>query len=56
MWVTVIKKFVDKYTGETYIPGRKLNLKRERIEEILQTGQLIALESDNDKNNKEISG
>lgn len=28
MWVTVVKKFADKYTGDIYMPGDKLNLKR----------------------------
>lgn len=52
MWVTVIKKFADKYTGQIYKPGDKLNLKKDRIEEILSVGPLVEKES---KNGKETS-
>lgn len=49
MWVTVVKKFADKYTGDIYMPGDKLNLKKDRIKEILDVGPLIKEESKNDK-------
>lgn len=48
MWVTVKKKFADKYTGRIYMPGDKLNLKKARVEEILSVGNFIK-ESKNDK-------
>jgi len=48
MWVTVIKKFADKYTGEIYKPGDKLNLKKDRIKEILSVGEFVK-ESKNEK-------
>lgn len=52
MWVTVLKKFADKYTGEVYWPGDKLNLKKERINEILKKDPSLIKES---KNGKETS-
>lgn len=48
MWVTVIKQFADKYTGQIYMPGEKLNLKKDRIQEILSKGRFVE-ESKNDK-------
>ena len=48
MWVTVVKKFADKYTGQIYKPGDKLNLKKDRIKEILSVDKFIE-ESKNDK-------
>lgn len=51
MWVTVIKKFADKYTGEIYKPGTKLNLRKDRIKEILSVGKFV----EESKNSKEIS-
>lgn len=52
MWVTVVRKFADKYTGEIYKPGTKLNLKKDRIKEILSVGKFIE-ESKNDKETSE---
>lgn len=49
MWVTVIKKFADKYTGTIYEPGDKLNLKKDRIDEIQSVGNFIKKESKNAK-------
>ncbi len=48
MWVTVVKKFADKYTGQIYKPGDKLNLKKDRIKEILSVDKFVE-ESKNDK-------
>ena len=48
MWVTVVKKFADKYTGQIYMPGDKLNLKKDRIKEILSVDKFVE-ESKNDK-------
>lgn len=44
MWVTVVKKFADKYTGRIYNPGEKLNLKKDRVKEILSKGPLVRTE------------
>jgi len=52
MWVTVIKKFADKYTGQIYKPGDKLNLKKDRIKEILSVDKFVE-ESKNDKETSE---
>ena len=41
MWVEVIQKFKDKHTGEIHQVGDKLNLKKERIEEIRSKGEFI---------------
>lgn len=41
MWVKVVQKFKDKHTGEIHKVGDKLNLKKERIEEILSKGEYI---------------
>lgn len=49
MWVTVIRKFADKYTGKIYHPGVRLNLKKDRINEILEVGPFVEPESKNDK-------
>lgn len=49
MWVVVTKKFADKYTGQIYKPGEKLNLKKDRINEILSVGPFIQQESKNAK-------
>lgn len=49
MWVTVTKKFADKHTGQIYEPGEKLNLKKDRINEILSVGPFVRPESKNDK-------
>ena len=51
MRVTVIKKFADKYTGQIYKPGDKLNLKKDRIKEIQSKGNFIT----ESKNKKEAS-
>ncbi len=51
MWVKVIKKFTDKYTGKKHPVGEKLNLKRERIDEILAVGPFVEVI----KNDKETS-
>lgn len=48
MWVIVKKEFADKYTGQRYKPGEKLNLKKDRIKEILSVGRFVE-ESKNDK-------
>lgn len=52
MWVTVVKKFADKYTGQIYKPGDKLNLKKDRIKEILSVDKFVK-ESKNDKETSE---
>lgn len=52
MWVTVVKKFADKYTGQIYKPGDKLNLKKDRIKEILSVDKFVE-ESKNDKETSE---
>ena len=50
MWVTVVKEFADKYTGKRYQPGEKLNLKKDRIHEIMSVRKdLIRVESKNAK-------
>lgn len=49
MWVTVKMKFRDKYTGQKYKPGEKLNLKQDRIDEILAVGPFVEKESKNAK-------
>lgn len=51
MWVTVVKKFADKYTGQIYKPGDKLNLKKDRIKEILSVDKFV----EESKNEKETS-
>ena len=51
MWVTVIKKFADKYTGKIYYPGDRLNLKKDRIQEILSVDNFV----EESKNEKETS-
>ena len=45
MWVKVINPFRDKYTGEIYNVGDKLNLKQERIDEILSVGPFVKKEA-----------
>lgn len=45
MWVEVIKRFKDKYTGQVYQPGEKLNLKKDRIKEIQSVGNLVKVVS-----------
>lgn len=52
MWVTVKNKFADKYTGKIYMPGDKLNLKKDRIEEILSVSKDLI---EYPKNGKETS-
>jgi hypothetical protein len=47
----VIKKFADKYTGQIYKPGDKLNLKKDRIKEILSVDKFV----EESKNEKETS-
>lgn len=41
MRVNVIQKFKDKYSGEMHNVGDKLNLKRERVDEILRVGNFV---------------
>lgn len=52
MWVTVIKKFRDKTTGEIYPVGKRLNIKPERAAEILSAGNLIKKDEKTDKETK----
>lgn len=40
-WVKVIKKFRDKNTDEIHEAGEKLNLRQDRINEILEAGEFI---------------
>ena len=49
MWVKVIKRFRDKHTGKIYNVGDKLNLKQDRIDEILAVGTFVEKESKNAK-------
>lgn len=44
MWVKVIVPFRDKYTNELYKPGDRLNIKKERIDEILKVGKFVEKE------------
>lgn len=37
MKVKVVKKFIDKYTGEIHKEGQILDLKKDRFEEICKT-------------------
>lgn len=38
MWVTVQKKFRDRHTKEIYLQGKKLNIPKERVEEMNSAG------------------
>lgn len=53
MWVKVIVKFRDKHTGKIHKVGDKLNLKQDRIDEILTVGKFV--EKEESKNVKETS-
>ena len=39
MRVKVMKTFRDKYTKKVYKPGEVLNLKKDRVDEILAVGK-----------------
>lgn len=41
MKVVVLRKFLDKYTGEIHKPGNVLEITEERFEEILKVGKLV---------------
>lgn len=41
MRVKVLKQFRDKKTKKIYQPGDVLNLKKERVDEILAVGKLV---------------
>lgn len=47
MKVKVIKPFRDKHTKEIHRPGDVLNLKKDRVEEILSKGKYVEPESKN---------
>lgn len=47
--VTVKRIFRDKYTGKIYKPGEKLDLKKERIDEILSAGDFIEKKAKSEK-------
>lgn len=53
MWVKVIVKFRDKHTGKIHKVGDKLNLKQERIDEILTVGNFVKKESKNEEETSE---
>ena len=47
MKVKVIKKFIDKHTGEIHKPGDVLNIKKDRFDEIVKVdADLIELIAD----------
>ncbi|MGN1156179.1 MAG: hypothetical protein ACI4TK_08385 [Agathobacter sp.] len=52
MWVKVIKKFRDKNTKKVYKVGEKLNLKKERIDEILSVDEFIEEIKEKDTDNE----
>lgn len=41
MKVIVLRKFIDKYTGEVHKPEDVLEITEERFEEILKVGKLV---------------
>lgn len=41
MKVKVLRKFLDKHTGEVHKPGDVLEITEERFEEILKVGKLV---------------
>lgn len=41
MKVVVLRKFLDKYTGEIHKPDDVLEITEERFEEILKVGKLV---------------
>lgn len=41
MKVKVLHTFRDKYTKKVYKPGEVLNLKKDRVDEILSVGKLV---------------
>lgn len=55
MWVTVTKKFKDKYTGEIHQVGDKLKISKKRKDEILSTGDFVKenVKDDNNENSAE---
>lgn len=52
MKVKVIQGFRDRYTNERYLPGKILDMKEERIKEVLEKGKLVE-EIKEEKPNKE---
>lgn len=41
MKVKVLKKFIDKHTGEVYQVGDELNITKKRYKEILSVDKLV---------------
>lgn len=41
MKVIVLKKFIDKYSGEVHNAGDELNITKKRYAEILSVGKLV---------------
>nr|AHF24080.1 hypothetical protein [uncultured bacterium Contig643] len=53
--VIVKSIFRDKHTGKIHKPGEKLNLKQDRIDEILSAGDFIEKTAKASKNDKAAS-
>ena len=53
--VIVKSIFRDKHTGKIHKPGEKLNLKQERIDEILSAGNFVEKTAKTTKNDKAAS-
>lgn len=41
MKAKVVKKFIDKYTGELHKPGEVIKISKKRYEEILAVGNFV---------------
>lgn len=52
-WVKVVKKFRDKNTKKVYEVGDKINLSKQRIDEILEVDKFIETETETKKEHAE---
>lgn len=53
MEVIVLRRFLDKHTGEVRKPGDVLEITEERFEEIMKTGKLVEKISEEASKTKE---